>query len=93
MDDSMAVEVVFFEAGICQRRQLSLPAGATVGLAIQQASLPAAILESISTAPIGIFSHRVTIDDALRAGDRIELYQPLLQDPMDARRNRARHQS
>ena len=38
---------------------------------------------------LGIFSKRVSIDTALRPGDRVELYRPLLSDPKEKRRERA----
>ena len=39
---------------------------------------------------VGIFSRRVTLDTILKSGDRIEIYRPLLIDPKEARRLRAR---
>jgi putative ubiquitin-RnfH superfamily antitoxin RatB of RatAB toxin-antitoxin module len=39
---------------------------------------------------LGIFSRRVTADDLLHDGDRVEIYRPLTLDPKDARRRRAR---
>ena len=38
---------------------------------------------------LGIFSKRVSMDTALRPGDRVELYRPLLSDPKEKRRQRA----
>lgn len=38
---------------------------------------------------IGIFSKPVTVDTALRDGDRVEVYRPLTIDPKEARRLRA----
>jgi putative ubiquitin-RnfH superfamily antitoxin RatB of RatAB toxin-antitoxin module len=39
---------------------------------------------------IGVFSERRTLQDRVRAGDRVEIYRPLLIDPKEARRLRAR---
>jgi uncharacterized protein len=39
---------------------------------------------------VGIFSQRVSLDTAVNDGDRIEIYRPLIIDPKQARRNRAR---
>ncbi len=39
--------------------------------------------------PVGVYGERVDRDRLLRAGDRIELYRPLLLDPKQARRQRA----
>ena len=41
--------------------------------------------------PIGIFGRVVAPDALLKDGDRVEIYRPLLADPKDARRTRARH--
>jgi putative ubiquitin-RnfH superfamily antitoxin RatB of RatAB toxin-antitoxin module len=40
--------------------------------------------------PIGIFSKRVTKNQALQAGDRVELYRALSCDPKEKRRNRVK---
>jgi putative ubiquitin-RnfH superfamily antitoxin RatB of RatAB toxin-antitoxin module len=39
---------------------------------------------------LGVFSRRVSPDDTLRDGDRVEIYRPLTIDPKDARRRRVR---
>ena len=39
---------------------------------------------------VGIFSKICQLDAVVRQGDRVEIYRPLQQHPMDARRNRAR---
>lgn len=38
---------------------------------------------------VGIYGKLKTLDATLRAGDRVEIYRPLIADPMDARRRRA----
>ena len=38
---------------------------------------------------VGVFSRKVTLDHALRAGDRVEIYRPMIADPKEARRRRA----
>ncbi len=42
-----------------------------------------------ATVPLGVFGERVDDDYVLQPGDRVELYRPLLLDPMEARRRRA----
>jgi uncharacterized protein len=37
----------------------------------------------------GIFSKPVALDTVLRAGDRVEIYRPLIADPKTARKQRA----
>ena len=39
---------------------------------------------------LGIFSKRVSVDHVVESADRIEIYRPLILDPMEARRRRAR---
>jgi len=41
------------------------------------------------TASLGIYSEKVSDEHAVNAGDRIEIYRPLHQDPMILRRKRA----
>ena len=40
--------------------------------------------------PVGIFSKKKALDTVLEAGDRVEIYRPLVIDPMQRRRIRAR---
>lgn len=56
--------------------------------------LPQACLPSVpscsSVNPCwGVWSRKVTADTVLEAGDRLEVYRPLLADPKTARRQRA----
>jgi putative ubiquitin-RnfH superfamily antitoxin RatB of RatAB toxin-antitoxin module len=63
---------------------LELPVGALVSDALAACGLP---LDGITG--VAVFGERVAPADALRDGDRIELLQPLLVDPKEARRRRA----
>ncbi len=38
---------------------------------------------------VGIFSKKTSLDQIVKAGDRIELYRPLIIDPKEARKQRA----
>lgn len=91
MDEKkLSVEVVHALAGQVTRRTVELPAGSTVLEAIEASEilslLPGGLFDS---AQLGIFSRRVRADDLVQDGDRIEIYRPLLVDPMEARRRRA----
>lgn len=44
----------------------------------------------IDASSVGIFSRKVGLDYLLKAGDRIEIYRPLIADPKEGRRERAR---
>lgn len=63
---------------------LELPVGAMVSDALAACGLP---LDGISG--VAVFGERVAPTDGLRDGDRLELLQPLLVDPKEARRRRA----
>ena len=43
----------------------------------------------LSVQKVGIWSRPVKLDDRVKAGDRIEIYRPLIADPKDLRRRRA----
>jgi len=42
---------------------------------------------------VGIFGHKTSPEQVLRAGDRVEIYRPLLADPKEVRRQRALEQA
>lgn len=43
----------------------------------------------VNGAPLGVYGEVVADDKTLEAGDRVEIYRPLAQDPMELRRRRA----
>lgn len=40
--------------------------------------------------PVGVFGRHRRLEDPLRDGDRVEIYRPLIADPKEMRRRRAR---
>jgi putative ubiquitin-RnfH superfamily antitoxin RatB of RatAB toxin-antitoxin module len=44
----------------------------------------------VNPAAVGIFSRKVSLDHRLRDGDRVEIYRPLIADPKESRRRRAK---
>ena len=62
-----------------------LPEDATV-----EDALTASGWSLVDVAGVAIFGERVERDARLHDGDRVELLRPLLIDPKDARRRRAR---
>ena len=42
---------------------------------------------------VGIFGQKASADQVLQAGDRVEIYRPLLADPKEVRRQRALEQA
>lgn len=65
----------------------------TVALAIRRSDILKQFPEiRLGETPVGIFSKKVELDSVMRDGDRIEIYRPLLMDPKQARRLRAKKQ-
>lgn len=82
----IAVQVCFATPAEQQLVTLDVPAGTTIAEAIRLA-MPGLDMEHHR---VGIFSKLKTMDAVLRDHDRVEIYRPLVADPKDARRKRAR---
>jgi uncharacterized protein len=71
--------------------RLDLPPGSTVGQAVERSGL---LREFPGIAPesckLGVFGRPRKAGDLLQPGDRVEIYRPLIADPKQARRARAR---
>ena len=73
--------------------RLPVPEGSTVAEAIEQSAIRDEFPElKMEIKAVGIFSRKVPLDHVLRAGDRIEIYRPLIVDPKEMRRQRAKAQ-
>ncbi|MEW5056422.1 RnfH family protein [Cycloclasticus sp. 46_120_T64] len=75
-------------------KQLILPVPFQTGMTVQQAVEASGILQRFSEIDmavndVGIFSKPCKLDTELRAGDRVEIYRPLIADPKEVRRKRA----
>lgn len=70
---------------------LEVPAGCTAGEALRRSGI-FALQPALDPAGcgIGIFGQEVASDRVLRAGDRVEVLRPLLDDPRERRRRLAR---
>ncbi len=80
---SIRVELVDARPGGVRVEALILPAGSTLADALASAGLAV-------PGRVGIFGRLASPETVLAEGDRIEVYRPLLQDPKDARRQRAK---
>jgi putative ubiquitin-RnfH superfamily antitoxin RatB of RatAB toxin-antitoxin module len=89
MAETIAVEVAYAEPRRQFLRIITLREGATVAEAIAASGLEREFEIDASPLTAGIWSKPVARDAALRDGDRVELYRPLVADPKDARRRRA----
>ena len=90
-DDNIDIEV----ACATPRRQavvaLSVPRGCTVGEAVERSGLLREFPELDPAAcKLGVFGSLRKPEDPLQPGDRVELYRPLIADPKQARRQRAK---
>lgn len=73
---------------------LHLAAGSTVADAIEQSAILGRFPGfELDPGKVGIFSNKVTLDRVLDAGDRVEIYRPLIADPKEVRRQRALKQA
>jgi len=74
--------------------QVVMPLSVEEGSTLKQAIEMSGILQNfpdcdLTVNDVGIFSKVSKLEQKLKAGDRVEIYRPLLQSPMQARRNRA----
>ena len=81
------VQVCYPTAPRPQLRELMLAEGSTLRDALQASGLCKPGLD-MEACPVGIFGKKKSPDTVLRDGDRVEIYRPLVADPMDARRRR-----
>lgn len=84
------VEVAYAKPSQQRLRQLQVAHGTTVAEAVRQSG----ILEDCPEIPwpdvaLGIFSRKVSADQVLEEGQRVEIYRPLIADPKARRRARA----
>lgn len=75
-------------------RQVLIPITVAVGTTIAEAIQQSKLLEQfpdidLEQQGVGIFSVPRRQEDKVKAGDRVEVYRPLLIDPKVARRQRA----
>jgi putative ubiquitin-RnfH superfamily antitoxin RatB of RatAB toxin-antitoxin module len=89
--DTIRVEVVYGTAKKQRLLALEVEPGCTAGEAIERSGIREHFPE-IATQPeaIGIFGRKVGLQQQLRQGDRVEIYRPLIADPKEVRRRRAR---
>jgi putative ubiquitin-RnfH superfamily antitoxin RatB of RatAB toxin-antitoxin module len=88
--DTIAIEVVYALPGRQTLLALEVPAQTTLLEAIGISGICRHHPEIDPTqATVGIFGRVLPADTLLRAGDRVEIYRPLLIDPKQARRQRA----
>lgn len=84
------VQVAFATPNVQTTIVVTLSAGNTVQTAIEVSGILKEFPEiNLLEASIGIYGKLCELDRVVEQGDRIEIYRPLIHNPMDARRNRA----
>lgn len=89
-EEKIEVEVAYARP----ERQLILRVRGLVGMTVAQAIARSGVVEQfpeidLASAKVGIFSKVAKMDQVLQAGDRVEIYRPLIADPKEARKKRA----
>ena len=91
--DKIRVELAYLKPSLQTVLVVNIAAGSTILLALQESKLlelfPELELEQLS---LGIFSVPKKLDTKLVAGDRVEVYRPLVIDPKQARLDRVKKQ-
>jgi putative ubiquitin-RnfH superfamily antitoxin RatB of RatAB toxin-antitoxin module len=88
--DLIQVEVAYATPQEQAILSVRLEAAGTVRQAIELSGILTRFPEiNLDVNKVGIFSKAHGLDDALREGDRVEIYRPLLADPKAARKQRA----
>ena len=91
MADDIQVEVAYALPNEQWVIALRLPIGATARDAIERSGVLSKAPDwTLEQGKLGIYSRPATLDQVLRDRDRVELYRPLLIDPKEARRQRAK---
>lgn len=88
-DETIDIEVAYAAVD----RQMLIPLSIAANSTVAQAISASGILDSfpeidLERQKVGIFNQICRLDQICRAGNRIEIYRPLAQNPMQARRGR-----
>ncbi len=94
MDKLITVSLVYAENPTQQfLRTLEVPSGSTVQEVITLSGVCEAFpAMDLHQHQVGILSKVTALNVIVTAGDRVEIYRPLIFDPMNARRLRAKNQ-
>ena len=90
-NDLIAVEVAYALPDRQLMLAVDVPPETTVEGAIQASGMLQRYPEiDLAQNKVGVFGKLCALDAGLRAGDRIEIYRPLIADPKEVRRKRAK---
>ncbi|HVK94454.1 MAG TPA: RnfH family protein [Noviherbaspirillum sp.] len=86
----ISVQVCYAAPSGQMLRELALPEGADLLMAIEQSGVLRDVPSiDLATCCVGIYGKLKAYNTILRDRDRIEIYRPLVADPKDSRRRRA----
>ena len=87
MAEEIAIEVSYALPGVQRVLPLRVPAGCTARRAVALSCINALFPEiDAAGCPLGVFGTAVGDEHRLEDGDRLEVYRPLENDPMETRR-------
>lgn len=90
MPANIVVEVAYALPEKQYLQRVTLEEGATVEEAIRASGLLTLRSDiDLTKNKVGIYSRPVKLADAVKDGDRVEIYRPLIADPKELRRQRA----
>lgn len=91
MNKLIHVEVAYASVKQQQVIAIEVPEGSTIEMAIQQSGILMLFPEiDLTKQKLGVFSKPRHLLDIVKEGDRIEIYRPLIIEPKEARRKKAR---
>ncbi|NCF61574.1 MAG: RnfH family protein [Gammaproteobacteria bacterium] len=91
VDATIRVEVAYATPEKQVLLAVEVPSGCTAGEAIDLSGIRDEFPEmELNPRSIGIFSKKTSIEKVLEDGDRVEIYRPLIADPKEQRKQRAR---
>ncbi len=89
-EEPITVEVAYARPDEQRIIELQVPPGTTVAEAIERSGIVEQFPEiDLAKNKVGIFGKLSKLDNVLQAGDRVEIYRPLIADPKEARKKRA----
>lgn len=87
----MDVQVVYALPGEQRVIDLEIPRGTTIRAAIERSGIVEYFPDlDLNACEFGVFGKIKASGARVKAGDRVEIYRPLLDDPKEIRRRRAR---
>ncbi len=88
--DKIPVEVAYALADKQEIVMLEVQSGTTAAAAVQQSGIEKHFPGlQLADADLGIFGKAIKANQVLHAGDRVEIYRPLIVDPKEVRKRRA----